>query len=230
MSDEYRFYVYVHKYATGPKKGRIFYVGKGCGFRLRSRQSRNPHWHNVVNKYGFVPEVYTHHLTDSQSLLYERIVISYLRDTGSKLVNRTDGGEIGPTGMVHTEKSRKKMSESRKGENCFWWGKTIPEETREKIRAGNTGKAMSDESRLKMSLAGKGRTQSNDHVTNKAMSKAKPVITNCGLSFCGAASAARWLMENGYPKARETPVTNCCKGRNKSAYGFIWEYVTAAYV
>lgn len=65
-------------------------------------------------------------------------------------------------GKRHTEESRRKMSESRKGENAYWYGKKMSDEMRRKLsetkKGTNSGadsywygKKMPDEARRKMS-------------------------------------------------------------------------------
>ena len=59
-------------------------------------------------------------------------------------------------GKQHSEKSRKKMSESKKGENNPLFGKHHSAEARKKMSEANKGKHLSAESRKKMSEAHKG--------------------------------------------------------------------------
>ena len=66
------FYVYLHRYASGPKIGEVFYVGKGCGKRASSYCGRNPYWKNIVNKYGFVHELAASDLTEDAVRAFAR--------------------------------------------------------------------------------------------------------------------------------------------------------------
>jgi hypothetical protein len=56
MSDK-KYYVYVHRYASGPKEGQVFYVGKGSGDRAFITKRRNPHWTRIFSKYGRTVDV-----------------------------------------------------------------------------------------------------------------------------------------------------------------------------
>jgi DNA repair ATPase RecN len=70
--------------------GELFYVGKGSGKRAWSK-SRNKHWHNVVNKHGYVVKILEDGLTDEQAFSRERELIA---EVGlNNLTNMLDGGQ-----------------------------------------------------------------------------------------------------------------------------------------
>lgn len=56
-------------------------------------------------------------------------------------------------------------------------------------------------------------------------SQGHPVACSNGMIFDGMGQAARWLMENGKPKASMTNIKKAVDGKIKSAYGFTWELV-----
>lgn len=60
---------------------------------------------------------------------------------------------------LHSEETRNKISESNKGEKCFWYGKTFTEETKSKMRESRKGYKHTQESLDKMSLSQKGRVR-----------------------------------------------------------------------
>jgi len=60
---------------------------------------------------------------------------------------------------LHSEETRTKISESNKGEKCFWYGKTFTEKTKLKMRESRKGYKHTQESLDKMSLSQKGRTR-----------------------------------------------------------------------
>ena len=44
-------------------------------------------------------------------------------------------------------------------------------------------------------------------------------------TFPSLHEAERWLRANGFPKARQSAISSCCKGKlYKSCYGFKWRY------
>ncbi len=107
------FYVYEH---TRPDTGVVFYVGKGSGARLNSKDKRNQHWHNVVNKAnGLNASKIADNLDEELAFLCEMERIDQLRRLGHKLVNSTDGGCGGISGYKHTDESKAKISMNLKG-------------------------------------------------------------------------------------------------------------------
>lgn len=109
MKDKKRYYVYVHRYKSGEKEGEVFYVGKGTGKRVYSKASRNPHWHNINNKYGRTCEILFRNMTSKEACEKERdVILSIGKDN---LCNLSDGGESGAAGIKHTEEFKRNMSE-----------------------------------------------------------------------------------------------------------------------
>lgn len=44
--------------------------------------------------------------------------------------------------------------------------------------------------------------------------------------FPSASEAERWLRTNGFPKAAHQNISDCCKDKRNTAYGFKWRYST----
>lgn len=46
-------------------------------------------------------------------------------------------------------------------------------------------------------------------------------------TFFGSGDAAKWLIECGKAtnKGASSPILKCCKGRRKTAYGYIWKFI-----
>ena len=83
-------------------------------------------------------------------------------------------GKVGFPGMLnktHTEKTKEKMSEVRKGDKNHFYGKSHSEETKNKISEANKGKTHTEEARKKMSEAAKGRIFSEEHKRKLSESK-----------------------------------------------------------
>lgn len=122
-------YVYVHKRLSD---GTVFYVGQGRGRRSVSKSGRNAHWHRTVSKHGYTVLKIAENLHPQCALSIERALINhYGREN---LVNLTDGGDVGPTGLVHSTHVREAQSLRMLG-NSHTRGKPLTEEHKEKIRA-----------------------------------------------------------------------------------------------
>jgi hypothetical protein len=88
-------------------------------------------------------------------------------------------GKTGFPGMLnktHTEKTKEKMSEVRKGDKNHFYGKSHSEETKRKMSEANKGKTHTEEARKKMSEANKGRIFSEEH--KRKLSESKKGKTN----------------------------------------------------
>ena len=128
------YYVYVH---LNPKTKEVFYVGIGKGNRAWNKWAgRNQFWENYVNKYGFEVELIAENLTRNQAGKIETKLITELGrrqiDEGGTLVNRSTGGDGGPTGYTHTEEFKQKLSSDRKGK-CTRKERKLSKEAKSKI-------------------------------------------------------------------------------------------------
>jgi len=93
--------------------------------------------------------------------LAERHYIKRARESGSELLNRTDGGEnvVGPNvGKKLSAEVCRQMSVRLSGQGNPFFGRTHSAETRKKLSDINTGKKHSPEQNAKLSAAMKGRT------------------------------------------------------------------------
>lgn len=105
-----KFYIYAH-YRNDT--GEVFYIGKGEGNRHKSKQGRNPYWHNIVKAHGYTIEILEHYESEDEAFQAEQDLIAELgrKDLGKGLlVNMSDGGE-GASGAVRTPEQRQRYSE-----------------------------------------------------------------------------------------------------------------------
>lgn len=101
--------LYQHKRLDNNK---IFYVGIGTESRAHSKNSRNKHWKNIINKTDYNVEILKYNLSVEEAFDLEKILISWYGR--SNLSNMTDGGD-GCKNLQHTIDSKKKMSISHTG-------------------------------------------------------------------------------------------------------------------
>lgn len=92
--------------------GEIFYVGIGEPNRPYVNESRNPHWHHIVDKVDYKVIIVKDNFTWEDACKWEISEIKRIgrRDLGlGSLVNMTDGGE-GTQGVLITEERRVNIS------------------------------------------------------------------------------------------------------------------------
>lgn len=153
--DQNIFIVYKH---LNPLNDSIFYIGIGVIGREKQKCKRSIRWKNYVNKYGFISIVIYSGLTWSEACVKEKYLIKEVGrlDNGDgPLINMTDGGDgtggyegywKGKKRNSPTEEARNKMREN----NCkYWAGKSISQETRDKIRKKLIGRKHTKETRAK---------------------------------------------------------------------------------
>ena len=116
-----------------------------------------------LKKYGienFKKEYLAFCDTEDKLNFFERFYIKKYNSNNSNIgYNLTYGGD-GMLGYRHTEETRKKISESEKGEKSVWFGRHHTEETRKKIGEalkGKKRKPFTEETRKRMSESGKGK-------------------------------------------------------------------------
>ena len=131
------------------------------------RDRKHSHLHSAMRRYGigaFRAEVICTCSAEKELFRQERYFIKrYGTKNRRHGYNLTDGGEIGPVGMVHSKESRRKMSKSHSGKNHHFFGKHHSEETRDKIARSNTGKTATQAARNKMSRTRRGVSKTAAH-------------------------------------------------------------------
>lgn len=140
--NKYCVYFHVNKLTR-----EIFYIGMGNKKRPNSKNGRNKWWHNIVNKYGYEITIPFKNISWEEAIKLE---IDYIYLLGRKdlklgpLVNLTDGGDGVPPGTPSWNKgiswsneTKKKISESLKGDKNFNYGKHFSIEHRKKISESN---------------------------------------------------------------------------------------------
>lgn len=153
---------------------------------LRLNKHHSKHLQRAYEKYGISAFDFKilEEVSDSQKLLereqhYLDTLTPYQRDVGYNNCRNAHN----TLGFKHTEESKKKMSESRKGQKRSeetknriseaLKGKQKSEEVRRKIGDAHRGKKLSDETRRKMSEAHKGKEPWNKGVATSDETRKK---------------------------------------------------------
>lgn len=149
----------------------------------------------------------------------------YNMNYGTKLQRQSEKmkgkfkGENHPMyGKHRSEETKQKISNGRKGKYCGennpMYGKQHTEETKQKMSIAMKGKQLSEETKQKMSITRKGKPQYKHR---------KPILQftldNVFVRDWDSAKSAsiELNINSGF-------ITAVCKGKHKSAYGFIWKY------
>lgn len=144
------------------------YVGQTTNLELRKSahlggSSGCPLICNAIKKYGrshfdFViieACVSLHQLNER-----EKYWVSKLGTLSPGGYNLTSGGE----GMGSpSEETRDRLSRSKRGKNSPWWGKTLSDAHKEKLRHAKLGKKLSEDHKKKLSDSHKGLFSGNNH-------------------------------------------------------------------
>jgi hypothetical protein len=180
MENPNRFYTYAYL-----REDRTpYYIGKGTARRLYKRSKKDIKPPKDKSRIIFLKQ----NLTEEEAFKQEKYMIAVFgrKDLGTGILhNRTDGGD-GPSnpsketrkkmrenriGKTSSEKSRNKMSESRRGNKNHFYGKHHTEETKAKLREANIGKTLSEQTKLKISESGTGKILSEQARENIRQSK-----------------------------------------------------------
>ena len=216
--------VYVHRNKINGKR----YVGITSNLKLRWRNGGGyrpqPYFWRAIQKYGcnnFEHEILLQNETHEYACKAERCLIKHYK-TKNPLYgyNLTDGGD-GPRGLIVTEETRQKMSESHKGKKLPDEQKKMLSETRIGEKNPYYNKKHSEESRKKMSIAGKGRPKTQkfkDQMSQRVSGAKNPMAKypvyciNTGEVFWGAKGAS-----NQYTHILASNISAVCRGKTKHA-------------
>lgn len=219
------FYVYIH---LRTKTLEPFYVGKGSGNRGwhgSSSKSRSILWHRCALKNGVTVDVVQDGMTEDDAYLLEEWLIAKLRHEGCVLYNISEGG-AGGLGLAPGNSKPVVCSNGMRfettGRASEWAldGRRSPH-SHSMIYMCCTGRISSahgyswwydgDDPKEYVAPADRRRT-----------SRKRVIFCSNGMSFDCTSDAARWLRENGWPKASYIAINAALRGRNQSAYGLSW--------
>lgn len=196
----------------------------GWGYR------QNTHFFSAIKKYGwenFSHEILFSNLTKEEAEAKEIELIAKFdsanKDKGYNL--DLGGNSVGKT----SEETRRKISESTKGEKSAHYGKHHSEEAKRKMSvAAKNRPPMSAETRRKIGEAERGekhwtygKSLSEEHRMRLSQSHCKPI--ECVETKTIYSSALDAAQQTGINQGN---INSCCSGRRKRAGGFSWRYAT----
>lgn len=156
-----KYYLYRH---IRLDKNIPFYIGIGTNHnnnyeRAYIKRKRTAHWNNIINKTDYKVDIlYESDFKEEINNKEVEFILMYGRKCdGGVLVNHTLGGD-GISGYNHTDFSKKKMSDSKKGKTTWNKGIKNSKEKRLKISNALTGRKWSKEHKENFSKIRKGKT------------------------------------------------------------------------
>lgn len=226
----------------------VFYIGIGKSTkRAYTKDSRNAHWHNVVNKCGYEVDIIIEGISEEKAKELEKsLIFLYGRKDLNlgELVNKTSGGD-GILEYSHTDEARRKISEAGIGRE----NETQAVRVEQYDLLGNyikTFKSISEASKVI------GVSRKNIYNVCIGINKSS---ANYFWKYEGVESEGlKNILEKGFNNSVEKPViqlnlnnevvntfdsiriasdetsierrniNTVCKGRRKTAGGYIWKY------
>jgi hypothetical protein len=170
QSGEPLFYTYIHKRKSD---GRVFYVGKGTGYRASLSADRSKHWKNVVDKHGLEIEIVQKWHLEDDALNHEIALIAHYKSIGQAECNYTHGGD-GISGHKHSEETKARIS-------AIQIGKKLSDEHKAKVGAAGKGRRHSEETKLKISLSNSGKKRTAEQNKKNSERNTGKTITDAHL-------------------------------------------------
>lgn len=208
------FIVYMHENKINHKK----YIGITC--QKPAQRWRNGKGYkigafkNAIEKYGwnnFEHIVLYEHLSKEDACLKEIELIKKYKTMNKEFgYNMCEGGNL-TVGYHHTEESKNKMSEKRKG---MYKGKNNPMYGR---KPPIYGKHLTQEHKRKISEAKKGKTQAYEEKLGRKVDQ-YDLEGNFIKTWNSIAKVEREMDLKG------THISRVCRGKRKSTGGYVWKY------
>ena len=164
-------------------------------------------WDNIEHKVLF------DELTENEAKQKEiELIALYKSDQREYGYNIRHGGDI-CAGYKLSDETRNKMSEARKGDKNWIYGKHLSEETKRKLSIAHTGKKQNKEAAKRSAL---NRTGSKNYRARKV--DRFDLEGNFIKTYDCLADGGRDT------NTRTQDIYNCCTGRQKKTHGNIWRY------
>ena len=122
------------------------------------------------------------------------------------------------TGRIVSDETKQKISDTLKGDGCYWYGKTLTNEHKQKLRKAKLNKPLAEEHKKHISESGKGkRVGINNHQATKVAQYDKEGNLIKVWDYIKQASDELGI--------NRVAIGNCCRGKSKTSGGFVWKYI-----
>ena len=205
----------------------------------------NPRLYNTIKKYGvegFIREILLDNLTQQEAFEKEIEYIAKFNSTDPAIgFNIAKGGGAPMFGRKHSEKAKKKFSETRTGKNNGFFGKHHSEETKNLLRKANAGKHHTEEWKQQQSIRAKEwhKTHENPMKDNHQFAGEKnPMYGRRGSLHPSATPVQQFTLDGIFVQEflstteaaqamglhNGAHITECCKNKRKKCAGYVWKY------
>lgn len=188
-------------------------VGPYAGLKInraREKYGINAFTYEVLERRAYINKSAAKQDLDALEIYYIGFYDSY-----NNGYNCTIGGES-TLGYTHTDKTRIKMSESKKG-NKLSIG------TKDKISNKLKGRILSKKWKNKIRASLKGKAKSQEHITKISLSKSRGIVQY----DCNGTYLNEYITINeasASTKISISAIYKCLSGKNRTSGGFIWKY------
>lgn len=220
--------VYVHVFPNGKLYAGITTQRPTKRWQRGKNYTHNPHLQRAIEKYGWdniEHIIIGEYPTAEEAGEVERAFIAehHLQNPNYGY-NISDGGEHG----AHSEKTKKKLSDIRKGsgnpmygrrgKDCPRYGKPSPmlgrkmsEEAKRKISEANTGKShpVSESAKEKIRIKNSGKNNKNS---------ISVLCVETGIVYASSGEASRMT------GCHQGHISECCNGTHQTTGGYHWRY------
>lgn len=220
--------VYVHVFPNGKRYVGITTQKPSKRWQRGKNYTHNLHLERAIKKYGWdnikhiiIGEYRT---AEEAGEVEKDLIKKHHLQNPAYGYNISYGGEHG----THSEETKKKLSDSRKGSGnpmygrrgkaCPRYGKTSPmlgrkmsEEAKRKISAANTGKShpVSESAKEKIRIKNSGANNKNS---------IKVLCVETGIVYASSGEASRMT------GCHQGNISECCNGTHKTTGGYHWRY------
>lgn len=148
-----KYYVYIW-FIENTKE--VFYVGKGSGNRVTSMKDRNPHFRHIRNKCNCGYEIVKYFDNEDEAYAFELKLGKEYKSKGQAWCCYA----LGEFNKFVSDKTKKKISKTLKGNTPWNKGKRMSDEHRTKLSEIKKGTRQTDETKKRRSIALKGHSVS----------------------------------------------------------------------